>query len=100
MRHDDQHREKMFSLIEAWQQSGLSQRAYCEQNAVRYSLFHYWYSRYRQGQPTAEEPGGFLSLNVQPSAPGAVVVELLPVDGKRIIFHQGVSAEYLKALIS
>ena len=99
MRHDDQHREKMFSLISAWQQSGLSQRAYCEHHGVRYSLFHYWYKRYRDEQSTPLEKASFVPLHLQPS-PLAASVELLLADGRRLLFHQGVEASYLKALIS
>ena len=98
MRHNDQHREKMFSLISAWQQSGLSQRAYCGQHGVRYSLFHYWYKRYRDEQTAPAGQASFVSLDLQPS-PSAASVELLLPDGRRLVFYQGVSAEYLKALI-
>ena len=99
MRHDEQHREKMFSLILAWQNSGLSQRAYCEQHAVRYSLFHYWYKQYREQQRSSKDNAGFVPLNVQASG-GAASVELLLPNGSRLLFHQGMSPEYLKALIS
>ncbi|WP_419628885.1 IS66 family insertion sequence element accessory protein TnpA, partial [Thiolapillus sp.] len=30
------------SHIAAWQQSGLTQKAYCEQQELRYSTFGYW----------------------------------------------------------
>jgi hypothetical protein len=100
MRHDDQHREKMFSLIAAWQNSGLSQRAYCEQHSVRYSLFHYWYSRFRQQQTTPEQATRFLPINVQLSAATTAAVEVVLADGKRLLFHHGVAADYLKAIIS
>ena len=99
MRHDDQHREKMFSLISAWQRSGLSQRAYCEQHGVRYSLFHYWYKQYRQQQTILTEQARFMPLDIQPS-PLAALVELLLADGRRLVFHHSVSADYLKALLS
>ena len=38
-------RERMFELIEQWQQSGLSQKAFCEQHSIRYYVFHYWYCK-------------------------------------------------------
>jgi len=41
-------RDRMFELIEQWQQSGLSQKAFCEQHSIRYYVFHYWYRRYRK----------------------------------------------------
>ena len=41
-------RDRMFELIEQWQQSGLSQKAFCEQHSIRYYVFQYWYRRYRK----------------------------------------------------
>lgn len=90
----------MFSLISAWQKSGFSQRAYCEQHGVRYSLFHYWYKQYRQQQsPQAEQPL-FVPLHIQLAANKTASVELVLADGRRLVFHQGASADYLKTLIS
>jgi hypothetical protein len=102
MRHDEAHREQMFELIGSWQKSGLSQSAYCNEKGIRYHVFHYWYRRYRK-QHSPGAPAGFVSLNVQPfslPAGGSAAVELVLPDGKRLLFHQGVSAAYLKALIS
>lgn len=98
MQDDKQRRQEMFSLIEAWQNSGLSQRAYCAQHSLRYSLFHYWYKQYRERQTPSVEKASFVPLNIHPFAVTASV-ELLLTDGRRLIFHQGVSADYLKALI-
>lgn len=102
MHRDANVREQMFSLITSWQQSELSQKAFCELNGIRYHVFHYWYKRFRevQLQPT---PVAFIPLKVQPlpSANTACApVELLLADGKRLLFHQPVSSDYLKALIS
>ena len=101
MRYDAQTQEQMFAMIASWQQSGLSQKAYCEQNTIRYHVFHYWYKRYRDKQ-TPEQDAGFVALSVQPAASFnscAAHIEILLPDGKRILFHQPVSSEYLTALI-
>ena len=101
MQYDKQVQEEMFGMISSWKQSGLSQKAYCEQNNIRYHVFHYWYKRYRN-QHGAGEDGGFVPLNVKsftfPVSNSAI--EILLPDGKRILFHQPVGADYLKALIS
>ena len=40
--------------IAAWQQSGLTQKAYCEQQELRYSTFGYWVRKLRRvAEPTA-----------------------------------------------
>ena len=101
MQYDQQVEQQMFSIILSWQQSGLSQKVYCEQHSIRYHVFHYWYKRYRDGQARDKEPG-FISLKIKPSSDSAAVphTELLLPDGKRLLFHQPVSSDYLKAIIS
>lgn len=88
-------------MIGSWKQSGLSQKAYCEQNNIRYHVFHYWYKRYRNQQDAVED-STFVPLNVKPSTfpVSNSAIEILLPDGKRILFHQPVVPDYLKALIS
>ena len=42
-----EHRNRMFSLIESWQQSALSQTAFCEQQPIAAHQFYYWHKIYR-----------------------------------------------------
>ena len=101
MQRDVQVRQQMFNIISNWQQSGLSQKAYCEQHNVRYYVFHYWYKCFRDRQLAAKDEG-FIAIKIQPSNTNTTSVhaELLLPDGKRLLFHQGVSSDFLKALIS
>ena len=102
MQYDEQVQQQMFAMILSWQQSGLSQKLYCEQHAVRYHVFHYWYKRYRDAHTADKEPG-FVPLQVKPSPcldAACAHIELLLPDGKRILFHQSVSSDYLKSLIN
>lgn len=86
-------------MITTWKQSGLSQKAYCEQNQIRYYVFHYWYKRYRDEQLDISKPS-FIPLNAKPSLPdvSCANVEVVLADGKRILFHQAVSSDFLKAI--
>ena len=88
----DQH----FAMIAAWQQSGQSQKQFCLQNNIVYHVFHYWYKIYRDQQPAGS--GSFVTLSIVPQV--QTNVELHLTDGKRIVFHQPVSVEFLKALIA
>ena len=102
----------MFSLIEIWQSSGQSQKAFCLEKDLAYSKFHYWhkkYLEYRSGsseEPRPDEPVGraFVAVRVKKNiahetvSPGAM--ELILPDGRRLIFNQGVEAGFLKALLS
>ena len=95
--------EWMFSKLKDWQQSGLTQKAWCEEHQIKYHVFHYWYKRYRSSDPSpaTPTPNQFIALQIQPAAvASAAYIELLLADGKRLLFHQPVSSDYLKALIS
>ena len=90
----------MFSKIQDWQQSGLTQKAWCEDHQIKYHVFHYWYKRYRNDLSLSTK-NKFIALQIEPTVTAnAVCLELIMVDGKRLLFHQPVSTDYLKALIS
>ena len=50
--------------VTAWQVSDLTQKAYCEQQELRYSTFGYWVRKLRRvAEPTARErPSGFVPV--------------------------------------
>ncbi len=102
MQKDEATREQMFKMITSWQQSGLTQKAFCEQNAIRYHVFHYWYKCFRNGQTPAKDEG-FIPLKIQAVNSihtASAHAELLLPDGRCLLFHQPVSSDYLKAIIS
>lgn len=93
-------RENMFVLIEQWKSSGLSQKAFCEQHEVRYHVFHYWYKRYRrQHQKPVDNTSAFIPLQINSSSSGGCAELILP-DGRRLLFHQAVDANFLKTLLA
>ncbi len=102
MQRDETIRQQMFDMIICWQQSGLSQKAYCQQHNIRYHVFHYWYKCFRELQSSAKDEG-FIPLKVQSLSStntASAHAELLLPDGRRLLFHQAVTSDYLKALIS
>ena len=55
-------REKeMYALVEAWQKTGLGQRAFCEQNQIEYYSFQYWTRKYRRQHKQA---GAFVPIKL------------------------------------
>lgn len=89
---------QMFDKIEQWQKSGLSQRAWCNQDGLPYYRFHYWYKRYRDASHSSSGgSSGFLELKVKPVTTG--FAELICPDGKRLVFHEPVSSDFIKAII-
>ncbi len=96
-----EHRNRMFSLIESWQQSGLSQKRFCEQQQIAVHQFYYWYKCFRTKSdgPIVGVEKRFIELHSQaPSAEAAI--EILLFSGHRILFHQPVAASFIKAIIS
>lgn len=93
-------RSEMFSIIEDWKTSGLSQKAYCRQHNIRYYVFHYWYKVYRdQNEEQSNNTPAFVPLQIQKSLPSTSVMELVLPDGKRLLFHHEPSLDFLKALL-
>jgi hypothetical protein len=90
-------RQQMFDFIDQWQQSGLTQKAFCQKVNLSYHIFHYWYKRYRIAD--SKPASSFIKLAVS-SPPVSSHTELVLPDGKRLLFHQPISVDYLKALIS
>ncbi len=99
MRSNPEVQQQIFGQIEQWKQSDLTQRAFCSQNNIPYHVFHYWYKRYRDaGVETNNRASSFIKLELPPPAMYAHCELILP-DGKRLLFHQPVSGDYLKAII-
>lgn len=99
-------KQQMFLVIEGWKRSDQSQQAYCKEQGIRYHVFHYWYKVYRDEQQAVEQPASsFVQLQVKGQAtvaatsPGAANVELVLVDGKRLLFHGSVEASFLRSLL-
>lgn len=100
MRTDPEIRQQMFELIEEWKQSGLSQKAFCERHSIRFHKFYYWYKCYRRPHETIDNHSErFVKLKVEkPSIASSVEIHF--PGGIHVVFHEPVSSNYLKALIS
>ena len=92
-------RETMFIKVREWQSSGISQKAFCEKHDIRYHVFHYWYKLYRGSNDEINpEPGHFVQLDV-PSISSDIFAEISFTSGNKVILHQPVSSDYIKALL-
>jgi len=80
-------RERMFALIEQWEQSGMSRKAFFTQHQIAYHRFYYWYKLYCPAhQDIAKQRSTtFVPLNVESAH---AHTELVLPGGVRIIFHQ------------
>lgn len=59
-----ERREKMLQLVEQWQQSGQSQKAFAQAHGIKLFTFRYWVQKHREQPATA---GAFVQLGTQPT---------------------------------
>ena len=65
MQNKKEIRDQMMGMITNWQESGLTQRAFCTTNNIAYHVFHYWYGVYRANKA---DTGSFLPVKVTTAA--------------------------------
>ena len=93
--------QKMFGSITGWQQSGLSQKAWCAKHNITYCVFHYWYKKFRnhQSKNTVSPATGFVQL-VVPDGPSNVPwCELVINQNRKLVFHQPLNIDFIRSLI-
>jgi hypothetical protein len=95
------NQQQFFEDIKRWQQSGLSQKAWCKQNNMAYHVFHYWYRRFRRQQSETEAgvTNSFVQLQVRERLSGTPWCELVLSDGQKLVFHQPVPAAFIRSLL-
>ncbi len=99
MRNNPETRQQMVKVIELWKQSGLSQRAFCEQQSLKFHTFYYWYKRHKQENNNSNSQSAFLNLQIAKPM-GASSIEIHFPGGIRLVFHEPVNSSYVKSLIS
>jgi hypothetical protein len=92
---------KMFALIEQWKSSGVSQKTFCEHKEVRYHVFHYWYKRYKAiHTDKINQPSSFIPVHINQTMACDCFAEVIFVDGRRLLLHQVMDAQYLRNLLA
>ncbi len=82
MQNKKEHRAELLEMITQWQQSGLTQKAFCITKNIAYHVFHYWYGVYRSNNNTT---GSFLPISITTTA-NPEQVTLIGVNGIRVQF--------------
>lgn len=93
--------QKMFGYIIGWQQSGLSQKAWCFKHRISYAAFHYWYKKFRdhQSEKTVSPARGFVKLMVQDKLSDTPWCELVISPNKKLVFHQPLNIDFIRSLL-
>lgn len=72
-----QYRHKeMFALYNLWQESGLTQHKFCQEQGIKPSVFNYWIKKFRD--PHEASPG-FVQMELAPG--NAMGIEVLYPNG-------------------
>lgn len=96
----DDKMKHMFGLIDAWQQSGITQQEFCKNQGVPYSKFHYWYKRYRQQKSGETDIAGFKKIELTvPSLSNGAWLVIQCTDGRQFNFHQPLGADLIRQLM-
>ena len=97
-----QRSQKMFALIEGYQKSGLTQKAFCETEGLALSTFQYWISKYKKYHQRDSSPAeAFVELKAQSplSSFGNAIILSYP-NGVKLTVDKDVKPAFLKELIS
>ena len=98
MHSDTAFRQQMFALVGSWEGSGKTQREFCSEQDISFHRFTYWLRRYREHQKEASGAApSFIPLSLDAAIGSSA--EIIYPDGRRLIFHQAVAAQFLKALL-
>src|SRR5215203_3794827 len=93
-------KNQMFSHIAQWKSSNQSPKSYCRDHNIRYHVFHHYFKKYRdEGVEKKNNIPAFAKVQVDQSM-RATYAELILADGRRLVFHEPVGSDFLKALIS
>lgn len=96
MQNKKEHRAESLQMITQWQQSGLTQKAFCISNNITYHVFHYWYGVYRYNQNTS---GSFLPVTVTTAA-SQEPVTIIGVNGIQVqLAFSDQSIRFVKQLL-
>ena len=92
------NRQRWFDRIETWKQSGLSQKAFCEQQQLGLGSFQRWRGIFMRGKkPKASSAVSFLPVNV--TVDKASSLALLINDHLRIEIPAGFDPVTLKQVV-
>jgi hypothetical protein len=92
----------MFSLIEKWHESGISQKEFCSRHDLSKHAFYYWLRKYKQFNQPSEK--GFIPLEVgspiiQPVNDTRGDICIRYPNGVLVTLDRTVSISRIKALI-
>ncbi len=99
-------REQKFAMLRRWEESGITQKQFAEQENISMNNFQYWLERFRKGSEPAGRQGRQKSEKfIKLKAPekkvfaGNVYFEVVFANGNRVKFYNAMDVLQLKQLV-
>lgn len=90
----------MFDLVKLWEDSGMSQQAFCRAHEIPAGVFAYWRRRYRKFQPTEMPTQGFAEVCLPGTgSSGSVFARIRFANGVELELEQRVESAWVKDLL-
>ena len=80
MSYMEEKRARMFSLVEDWRQSGMTQKDFCASHGIKVPTLGYWVARSRE---KAESESGFIM--VERGSVRSKEIEIIYPNGVRLV---------------
>jgi len=77
-------KEVMFPLIEAWEKGDTTRRDFCEQHGLPYSVFQYWYQKYKDQSADQDDESPFIRMEVASSPEASRLIRIQYPDGTQV----------------
>ena len=84
-------------MVEEFFSSEKTQRQFCKERNLQISVFQYWFRKYKQ--ESAQDPGGFIPVQVKPNSFVGAGTEIVYVDGTRLVVSSGTAVEFVRQLL-
>jgi hypothetical protein len=101
MAKDTELRSSMVALTQQWRDGGQNKKTFCKQHSINYYKFNYWCRRLGVGRRIVplDCDTSFVELDMS-ALQQASWVEVVYPDGRKILFHREVGADFLKSLLN
>jgi hypothetical protein len=88
-------KEQREEIVQRWQASGKSKKVFTDEHGIKYVTFMKWLGKGQKKEPLEIPSQQFIPLQL----PLSTCFAELTYEGKKITFHQPVSASYLKIIL-
>lgn len=90
-------RQEMYSLLNLWKASGISQQSFCKEHQISYSVFQYWLKKLRKED--CDQTAAFMEVKISSAAASSAELEIVFPTGARVIFKTPPAPSFIRNLV-